>query len=146
MQPFFLTCQVRVVTFYQNVLPLPASFFLLLLAKHHLPPHECNESRRTSSVASLDCMCQFVIAAHLVGLLQRDQNMWASPDLYWSRIAVGFAGLYRLENLSGPRPIFTARQSPWASSDFYGAKTRFFAPGRRPNSRISAYNVRWNAR
>ena len=69
---FFPTCQVRVVRLLDVMASsfLPSSSFLLL--------HDCSEARRTSSAASLDCTCLFLIA-------------------------VGLAGLFRLENRCGPR-------------------------------------------
>ena len=117
-----------------------------------LPP-----PRRTSSAASLDCTCQFLIAVGLAGLLQSDSFcgpswaftarkplwaspdflLWASPDFYGSKIAVGFAGL------------FAPRISRWASPDFLRLeKTQKECQIRMPdqNARRNAReNVRWTA-
>ena len=122
---FFPTCQVRVVRFYQNVVPsssflLPSSFFLLL-AGHHLPARECSESHRTSSAASLDCICRLPIAIKLVRLLQCDQicgprrtgtsreSLLASPDCSGSKVSWASPDFLRLEERCGPRRTFCAR-------------------------------------
>ena len=103
---FFPTCQARVVRFLDVMTSSFLPSFFLLLAGHHLPARDCSETRRTSSAASLDCTCQFLIAVGLAGLLQCDsfcgprraftarKSLWASPDFLRLEIAVGFAGLF----------------------------------------------------
>ena len=59
--PFFLLLLLLLLLFL-------VVFLILFLAGHHLPDCEGSESRQTSSAASLDCVCQFLIAAVLVGL------------------------------------------------------------------------------
>ena len=92
---FFPTCQARVVRFLDVMTSSFLPSFFLLLAEHHLPARDCSETRRTSSAASLDCTCQFLIAVGLAKLLQCDSS-------------VGLAGLLRFENRCGPRRTFCA--------------------------------------
>ena len=89
------------------LLPLPPSFFLLLLAKHHLPPRECSKTRQTSSASSWSPCVSPDFICRLAGL--------HLPVL----IAVGLVGLLQCDSICGPRRTFTARKSLWASLDFW---------------------------
>ena len=105
---WFPTCQVRVVGFYQNVLPPPPNPPLLL-----------------PSSSSPDITCHLVSAVRLAGLHLPPR--WIASAVCWSPHSsdfcsairsVGLAGLVRVENRCGPRRTFTARKSLWASPVF----------------------------
>ena len=74
---------------------------------HHLPARDCSETRRTASAASLDCICQFLIAVGLAGLFAPRKTLWASPDFL------------RLEGFAG---LFAPAKLPWASPNFLRQK------------------------
>ena len=118
-QIFSPTCQVRVVRFLDVMtssflpsflLPPPrrtslasswlqwdSPDFICRLAGLHLPVPDRRGSRRTFAVR---------------------QFLWALPGFYGPKIAVGLAGLLRLENRCGRRRTFTAGKSLWAPPDF----------------------------
>ena len=141
---------MRVVRFLDDVL------LLLLLNGHHLPARDCSETRglhlpaldcsetrRTSSAALRDFTCQFLIAAGLARLFAASNLLWASPDFYALKIAVGLAGLLRLENCCGPRQTFCAGLFEPRKKTQKEYQIRMPDQNARKNAKD---NVRWNAR
>ena len=130
-QIFSPTCQVRVVRFLDVMTSFSFSFFSFSSSSSSssFSPNIACQLVTTTSLA------KFLIALGLAGLhlphhlpvpdrrgsrrtFAVRQFLWALPGFYGPKIAVGLAGLLRLENRCGCRRTFTAGKSLWAPPDF----------------------------